>query len=342
MYTKIHVNPSKVYKNPWFDTDCHKAKKTMQLSHKLHVKDNFSTDTRTTFILAKKQYLSIIKTKKQNYQQSIKDKCANTKNSNDFWRTIRAYNKKPFSKNPISIPAWEDFYADIYPPLNDDTTNFFGVFDKSLDEPIAIDEVISSLKKMKPGKTPGVDEVNIDFFKNLPTPALELLTSLFNNVMENESTPKTWSEIILILFHKKGDPNNPLNYRGIALCNCISKLFTSILANRLEKWAYENGYLNKFQNGFCRGRSCTDNIYILQSAIHFSLRLKQREVFALFIDFKRAFDSISHSFLWQKLYSMGVSPKFIRNLKKLYDSAFFRVRLDGFYSEEIHVTEGVL
>lgn len=338
----IHVNSMRNQRNPWFDYQCKIAKRVMQKTHKELVKNNFTVEAKLSYSLAKKEYKNITRVKKMNYQQQIKDKCANTKNSNDFWRTLRAFNRKPYIENPIVIPAWEEFYANVYPPLLVNELTYFGVFDRDLDSPITVNEVLLALKKMKPGKTPGVDGVSIEFFKSLPISAIEIITSLFNDILFYETTPSSWSEIILTLLHKKGDKSNPSNYRGIALCNCISKLFTLILSDRLEAWASRNNIVNETQNGFRRRRSCIDNIYVLQSVIHFTLRLSKGQVFALFIDFKRAFDSISHSLLWRKLYDLGVSLKFIRILKNLYDSAFFRVRVNNKYSKEIRVTEGVL
>ncbi|CAG5084863.1 Similar to jockey\pol: RNA-directed DNA polymerase from mobile element jockey (Drosophila funebris) [Cotesia congregata] len=65
-------------------------------------------------------------------------------------------------------------------------------------------------------------------------------------------------------------------------------------------------------------------------------------MFGLFVDFKRAFDSVPHVLLWNKLFKAGISPKIFRILKILYDQAICQIRSGGMLSEKFEVTEGVL
>ena len=96
------------------------------------------------------------------------------------------------------------------------------------------------------------------------------------------------------------------------------------------------------QSGFREDRSCSDCIFSLQSTIHLQLRLRKREVYVLFVDFRRAFDSINHNLLWNKLYDIGISAKFIRIIKKLYENATLRVRVGLDLTHDFDITEGVL
>ena len=111
------------------------------------------------------------------------------------------------------------------------------------------------------------------------------MQTLFNNVLNTEMTSSSWAEAILVLFHKKGHKNDPANYRGIALTNTISKIFTHILHERLLNWTKKYNILPEIQGGFRPERSCLENMYILQSAIHFRLRIDKGHVYAIFIDF---------------------------------------------------------
>ena len=122
----------------------------------------------------------------------------------------------------------------------------------------------------------------------------------------------------------------------------MSQKYSHKFCFRLKSWADENEVIGEFHSGFRPRRCCIDNIYILQSCIRFQPRLDGGHVCAVFIDFERLFDSIPHSILWRKLYSLGVSAKFIRILKLIYESAVFSVKIGGALSEQIKVTEGVL
>ena len=192
------------------------------------------------------------------------------------------------------------------------------------------------------GKSPGVDTISYEFLKHLPSNWLLYLTSFFGKILETCEVPREWGNVLLTMLHKKGPTNDPLNYRGIALINCITKLFTKIISNRLEDWAESNNVIPECQNGFRKFRGCTDNLYVLTSTIHLHLRLKKRKIFALFIDFRRAFDTIDHNLLWQKMYNLGISASLINTIKSMYDHASFKVKVNNDFTKPFNITQGVL
>ncbi|XP_028982325.1 uncharacterized protein LOC114841493 [Diachasma alloeum] len=96
------------------------------------------------------------------------------------------------------------------------------------------------------------------------------------------------------------------------------------------------------QAGFRQKRGAMDNIFILTSIVHNRLRLPGGRVYSLFVDFRRAFDSVPHHLLWQKLLKLGLSSKVIRVVKNLYDRATIRIRTSEGYTEDFNVSEGVL
>lgn len=171
---------------------------------------------------------------------------------------------------------------------------------------------------------------------------LYYLVALFNRILTTERFPLSWSSVNMSMLHKKGDKSDPSNYRGIALVNCTAKIYTMILRDRLEKWVFSRRIIPQCQTGFVADRSCLDNLYTLSSAINFQLRLDKRRVYALFVDFQRAFDSVNHRILWLSLYNLGISAKLIRILKNLYDNANLRVKQGTMLSDSISITEGVL
>lgn len=153
----------------------------------------------------------------------------------------------------------------------------------------------------KNNKAPGPDQVPNEFFKALPTNWCNYLLALFNRVFEQEKVPREWAKAEMVTIYKKGDKADPSNYRGIALVNNITKIFPQTLKVRLERYLEKSGILPESQMGFRKGRGCNECIFALVSAIQLQLRLGQREVYAIFVDFRRAFDSIPHSRLWSKL-----------------------------------------
>ena len=122
----------------------------------------------------------------------------------------------------------------------------------------------------------------------------------------------------------------------------MAKLFTGILGTRITKWCNTYKIIPEWQSGFREKRGCLDNIFSLNSIIQLHLSRDRGKLYALFIDFKGAFDSISHALLWNKLKKIGIGSKIINVLKSLYSNASIKIKTGGDLTEKIRVTKGVL
>jgi len=79
------------------------------------------------------------------------------------------------------------------------------------------------------------------------------LTKYFMVLFSSSQFPSEWTKGLIIPLHKKGDINNPDNYRGISLLSVISKVYTRIINSRLTVWAESNFVLTDAQAGFRKG-----------------------------------------------------------------------------------------
>ncbi|KAL1447205.1 hypothetical protein WDU94_013867 [Cyamophila willieti] len=84
--------------------------------------------------------------------------------------------------------------------------------------------------------------------------------------------------------------------------------------------------IDEGQAGFREGRSCTDNLFTLYAILSINTKQPREKVFACFVDFRRCFDSVPHSLLWNHLHNIGVSSHLIRTIKSIYDKAKVSVR----------------
>ena len=108
----------------------------------------------------------------------------------------------------------------------------------------------------------------MNFFIHGRDTLLPHLQTLFNILLNKEYFPSSWTEGYMVPIHEKGSINEVDNYRGITLLSTVSKLFTSILNNRLMEWAENNSVYIEAQAGF-RAKMCTvDNIFILNGLIN--------------------------------------------------------------------------
>ena len=89
----------------------------------------------------------------------------------------------------------------------------------------------------------------------------------------------------------------PTNYRGVCLQPVLSKIFTSVLNKRLKQWSTQHNVLGEEQAGFRSTYSTIDDLFCLQTVITKYLRQKGGRLYAIFVDFEKAFNRINRSML---------------------------------------------
>jgi hypothetical protein len=122
------------------------------------------------------------------------------------------------------------------------------------------------------------------------------------------------------------------------------KVLSQCLLARLEKET--DGYLSDWQAGFRKGRGCRDNVLVLRSIFEDMLE-RGEELFATFIDYSAAFDSVSHKFLDEALADAGASHKSRAIFRAMYDAASATTKVqsvDGkvIHSERFQIDRGVV
>ena len=101
--------------------------------------------------------------------------------------------------------------------------------------------------------------------------------------------PEEWKESIIVLIYKKWDKTDCNNYRGISLLPSTYKILSNILLSRLIAYAEE--VIEDHQCGFRRNRSTTDHIFCIRQKLEKKWEYNE-VVHQLFIDFKKAYDSV--------------------------------------------------
>ena len=132
-----------------------------------------------------------------------------------------------------------------------------------------------------------------------------LLEQLFSVVWHEETVPRQWREGLIVNLFKKGDREDPGNYRGITLLSVVGKVFCKVLNNRLVHCLDKEGVLHEGQAGFRVNRSCMDNVYTLNEIVQGRLK-EDKETYAFFLDVQKAYDTVWRDGLWLKLWDMGV------------------------------------
>ena len=156
--------------------------------------------------------------------------------------------------------------------------------------------------------------------------ARKILTVFIRKVWEGAAPPEEWLLAELVLLYKqKGLKTDPNSYRGISLLSSAEKVISMVILARIKP-ALEK-VLHVRQAGFRTGKSCRNAVFILMRELEKCLREGKPMVYN-FVDFKKAFDSLDWSVMWQVMEAQGMPNKIVNIIKELYNNATIAVRLN--------------
>ena len=271
----------------------------------------------------------------QKYYQIIKK--IKNRNSRQFgWGIKRSDGTITMNKEEI-IHEWETFYENLY---HDDTNDDSNI--DTMNEPciptFTLEEVKFAINQLKQGKAPGVDEIHAEMIKAGGTIIADALLKLFNRILSSNNVPKNFKRAEIILIFKKGDRKECKNYRPISLLNHTYKTFMLVIANRIKKDLYS--YLPKSQAAYQPGRTTIEQIISLEQMIEKAIEFN-KPIYAVFIDFTKAFDSIKLPSLWKALDKTPINKRYIMLLRNTYIGSKSKIRTEVGTSRYIDILKGV-
>ena len=111
------------------------------------------------------------------------------------------------------------------------------------------------------------------------------------------------------------------------MTSCLGKVFCSLLNNRILKHLHNP--IHKSQIGFQAGSQTSDHLFTLKTLIDTHVKAKSRgKIFACFIDFRKAFDSIWHQGLFYKLIKSKIGGNVYRLIKEMYNKSNCSIKLN--------------
>ena len=218
-------------------------------------------------------------------------------------------------------------------------TNVVKIFDNFPEIPtgeLSQAEVDASVKSMKNGKAPGLDGLPPEFWK-LSKVKKQLLK--FCNMTYFGNRPEEWGFSGLVPVPKKGDLRLPDNYRGISLSQIAAKVYNRCLLNRIRPVI--DIVLRPNQNGFRQNRSTTSHILALRRICE-ELKNHNQEAVIVFIDFKKAFDSIDRDKMLEILTAYGIPNEIVSAIEVMYRNTSAQVISPDGMSDCFAINTGVL
>ena len=132
------------------------------------------------------------------------------------------------------------------------------------------------------------------------------------------------------MYKGKGDPLECKSNRGISLLSVPGKLYGRILIDRVVEQS--EGQIGEEQSGFRKGRSCSDQIFVLRQLCE-KMKEKGKKVWIAFMDLEKAYDRVDREALWQVLRIYGIGGRVLRGIMSFYVEGRACVRVGGEISE---------
>ena len=244
---------------PWFNQECRIARNIYHKTRRLYNK--YKTN----------HYKNILKSVSKDYKQTMnrnikrfhdnkieKIRALKSENPKEYWRIIN--DGKPKKCAATLNNLYKHFQTVNNPPSgnNEAQSSYQNDQDHPVNQeinlPISEGEITEAVKSLKRNKSPGIDDVMNEHIINTLNFLLPVYVKLFNIIFDHSIIPENWLlGNILSIYKKKGDIYNPENYRPISLLSCLGKLFTTIINNRLSKYAETFNVLSDCQAGFRKG-----------------------------------------------------------------------------------------
>ena len=203
--------------------------------------------------------------------------------------------------------------------------------------PITVDEILRAAWRSRGGKAAGLDEVPVEALR-VPAVAASV-APIMNGLLDGEPAPEEWRRSLIVPIPKRPGTLKIEEHRGISLMSCAAKIFNKVLLHRVQPVL--EPYLRSEQNGFRQHRGTCHQILALRRVIEGAVKFQTAAV-VIFVDFRRAFDSIDRRSLGEVLATYRVHPRLVNGILALYRDTSAAVLTSDGQTEAFNTSSGVL
>ena len=208
--------------------------------------------------------------------------------------------------------------------------------------PLTQTEIITIANSLKTKTSMGHDGMPTKMLKEIIQEISVPLCHILNKSIENGIVPKHMKIARVIPIYKNGNPNQFNNYRPISILPAISKLMEKAICNRLFTYLNQNDILFEQQYGFRKGHTTIHPIIHLLNAVADANDKSNPEfTLSIFIDLSKAFDTINHNILLQKLHHYGIRGVAHNWFNSYLSDRQQYVEIDSCTSNLLPITHGV-
>ena len=205
---------------------------------------------------------------------------------------------------------------------------------------ITSSNVFSMLSKLSKSKATGLDRITARLLRECPDLIADSLCLIFNHSINSGVFPDEWKCSKVIPLFKQGKRHDPNNYRPISIIPVVAKVFERIIYDQVKAFIDENKLFFKNQSGF---RSLHSTVTALLEATNdWAYNIDCSNVNAVvFLDLKKAFDTVDHETLVSKLNAYGIRHGANDWFKSYLSDRTQKSLVNGFLSEDRFISRGV-
>jgi ribonuclease HI len=166
------------------------------------------------------------------------------------------------------------------------------------------------------------------------------LTALVQRMVNGDAIPADVMAGVACMLPKTQPPTaDPAKYRPIVLVNTLCKIFALVVAKRISKVVEAAGLRPDTQFGFRSGLGC-GHAQVLLQVCHEAAAARGHQLHVAFIDFSKAYDTISRPLLWRRLKALGIPPGLITAISQYYESDTIQIGPDEEVRPRVGVRQG--
>ena len=310
--------------NPWINDHHIKLTKFKHFLHKqfktnyipLYVYKNFKETLRKSLNDSKRKYYI---NKFRNSQNDVKKTWQNFRNltgnvaSQKQSEILLCNNNRETLENTEVVSEFFNFFSNIasdldkkipvtnISPMNYLSSPSINSFFVTPCTPVEVNRIILAFDN----KSCHITEVPVFIYKQIAEELSVIISQIFNRSVYEGLFPSCFKISRVIPVFKSGENTNVKNYRPISILPFMSKVFEKLMHKRLYNYLVKNNILCKHQFGFRAGLSTTDAVVEFLDVVYDCIN-KNKAIITVFLDFSKAFDTVNHEILIEKLYQYGI------------------------------------
>ncbi|XP_057314221.1 uncharacterized protein LOC130655476 [Hydractinia symbiolongicarpus] len=189
--------------------------------------------------------------------------------------------------------------------------SYLSYYDNEIEKKeLSEEELEAAFHSLQINKSPGFDQISSNVLKNCFNELKSPLLHIFNSSLITGIVPKKLKIARVVPVLKAGEVCKVSNYRPISILPCFSKILERIMYNRVYSFLNNNDILYNKQFGFQAGHS-TDHAIIQLSQEIFQAFDENKFTIGVFIDLSKAFDTVNHEILLEKLKNYGIRNTYL-------------------------------